>query len=327
MVGKIGGFFVLLQNFLLSRAKAELSPQLNHLSQTPGSINIAIKKVITEIDNIVLDLEGVTTKDYLKTKRRYQALETVLSFLVQEGYSQVRQEHISKKSGISKPLINFVLTWLNDLGVCQQIKTRKGGKKAPSIYILTLHNNYLKIIEYFKTKWSLLIEVTATFTEQLQKKILKKDTTSSSNEDSPKVPSKGINYFDLESASKEHLDFRRYFYRQEDFKNYLSEDQLRAYQYIIIQKLENLSEKDAYAIANRIPRVIEDSAWYYFEQCVKSFKFMKAAKSNSAYFIKMFNQQYKAYLDRRELKNIQATQKLGEKQESTLLIYKFFEQD
>ncbi|TKI88057.1 Replicase RepFR55, partial [Bacillus wiedmannii] len=136
---------MLLRNFLLSRAKAELSPHISHLSKKTGAINQSIKKVTTYIDNIVLEYEGVTTKDYL-TKRKYEALETVLSYLVQEGYSQVRQEHISKKSGISKPVINYVLTWLQDLGVCQQIKVRRHGKIAPSIYILTIHNNYLKII-------------------------------------------------------------------------------------------------------------------------------------------------------------------------------------
>ena len=44
---------MLLKNFLLSKAKSELSPQLHHLSKTPGSINKAIKKVIKEIDSIV----------------------------------------------------------------------------------------------------------------------------------------------------------------------------------------------------------------------------------------------------------------------------------
>ncbi len=153
---------MLLHNFLLSRAKSELSPHINHLSKKTGVINQSIKKVTTDIDNIVIKYEGVTTKDYL-TKRKYEALETILSYLVQEGYSQVKQDHISKKSGISKPIINYVLTWLQDLGVCQQIKVRRHGKIAPSIYILTIHNNYLKIIEYFKIKWAVAIDVCSTF--------------------------------------------------------------------------------------------------------------------------------------------------------------------
>ncbi|PEF71935.1 Replicase RepFR55, partial [Bacillus pseudomycoides] len=38
---------MLLHNFLLSRAKAELSPRIKHLSKTPGAINQEIKKVTT----------------------------------------------------------------------------------------------------------------------------------------------------------------------------------------------------------------------------------------------------------------------------------------
>ncbi|PFA37279.1 Replicase RepFR55, partial [Bacillus cereus] len=90
-------FFCDFTNFLLSQAKAELSPHIHHLSKTPGAINQSIKKVTTYIDSIVLECEGVTTKDYL-SKRKYEALETILSYLVQEGYSQVKQNHISKKS-------------------------------------------------------------------------------------------------------------------------------------------------------------------------------------------------------------------------------------
>lgn len=298
---------MLLKNFLLSRAKTELSPQLNHLSKTHGSVNRAIKKVIAEIDTIVQDYEGetTTTKEYL-TSRRYQALQSVLSFLVHEGYSQVRQDHISKKYGISKPLINDTFAWLEDLGVCQQIKTRKHGKKSPSIYILTLHNNYLKIVEYFKKKWSLLIEVTSTFTEQLTKKISEKEQSPSHNEDTPKILTKGINHFNLEEEPKNSSD------RKVDSDEYLSEDQKRAYQYILIQKVTNLSEKDAYAIANRMPSNIEKNEWYYFEQCVKSFENNKADESNPAYFMEIYNQQYNAYLDRQKRKTKEEnTQKRG----------------
>ncbi|MGQ0422788.1 Replicase RepFR55, partial [Bacillus sp. HC-Mk] len=62
---------MILQNFLLSRAKAELSPRIKHLPKTPGTINQAIKKITTYIDKIVLKHEGVTTKDYL-TNRQYE---------------------------------------------------------------------------------------------------------------------------------------------------------------------------------------------------------------------------------------------------------------
>lgn len=304
LCGKIlGGFFMLLKNFLLSRAKIELSPQLNHLSKTPGSINRAIKKVIADIDNIVLDHEGVSTKEHLKTKRRYEALETVLSFLVREGFSQVRQEYISKKSGISKPLINDILAWLEDLGVCQQIKTRRHGKKSPSIYILTLHNNYLKIIEYFKTKWSLLIEVTSTFTKILTNKINQKKQSKTPNKDIPKIVSKGINHFDLEEDStQENNRPKKYRDRTKDLEDYLTEDQQKAYFYIIGQHMTNLSEKDAYVIANRLPGEIDDVRRRLFEDCVLKYKFIKCEQSNVAHFMETFENEIKLYIQRKQNK-------------------------
>lgn len=60
--------------------------------------------------------------------------------------------------------------------------------------------------------------------------------------------------------------------------------------------------KDAYVIANRMPSSIGEDAWYYFEQCVKSFKHIKADESNPAYFMQMFNQQYNAFLKRQKRK-------------------------
>lgn len=126
---------MLLNNFLLSTAKRELSPHLVHVPR--GAINKTVQKVIKNIDIILFEHEGKTTKDFfIQTPRRYQALEVVLSYLVQEGYSQMKQEQISQKSGISIPIINFILKWLEDLEVCHQIKTRRHGKIAPSIYIL-----------------------------------------------------------------------------------------------------------------------------------------------------------------------------------------------
>ncbi|PEZ05298.1 Replicase RepFR55 [Bacillus sp. AFS018417] len=315
---------MLLKNFLLSRAKAELSPRIKHLSKTPGTINQAIKKVTTYIDDIVLEHEGVATKDHL-TKRKYEALETVLSYLVQEGYSQVKQDHISKKSGISKPVINYIFNWLQDLGVCQQIKVRRHGKIAPSIYILTLHNNYLKIVEYFRVKWAFTIDVCSTFTDQLKKKIFKKNNKLSHEDKPVQDASNGLDVFNLEESANPAVNNepKNRDDRLHDLSDYLSEDQQRAYNYIMLQKVTNLSEKDAYVIANRMPPDIGESTWYYFEQCVKWFKFNKADKSNPAHFIKMFGQQYKAYLVRRGREESEAISNLDKKRESTFIFYDF----
>ncbi|MFA2811915.1 Replicase RepFR55 [Bacillus mycoides] len=327
---------MLLKNFLLSRAKAELSPRIKHLPKTPGTINQAIKKVTTYIDNIVHENEGTTTKDYL-TKRKYEALETVLSYLVQEGYSQVKQDHISKKSGISKPVINFVFNWLQDLGVCQQIKVRRHGKIAPSVYILTIHNNYLKIIEYFKVKWALAIDVCSTFTSFLKNKISKKNVVTD-HDDMQKnklETSSSLDLFNIEEQSKSSADHeaKEKYNRLQDLNDYLTEDQKKAYYYILSQGVTYLSENDAYTIALRLPPDINSmgtSAEWSFKESVEWFDSNKADNSAPAHFIKMFGQKLKIYQDRRKRDVRDAQKKIsffGKKNDSKLIIYKFFEEN
>ena len=65
VVGKLGGFFcVIAQLFAQSSESRIKSPHQSPIKKT-GAINQSIKKVITYIDSIVLEYEGVTTKDYL----------------------------------------------------------------------------------------------------------------------------------------------------------------------------------------------------------------------------------------------------------------------
>ncbi|MGX5643061.1 Replicase RepFR55 [Bacillus toyonensis] len=321
---------MLLQNFLLSRAKAELSPHIHHLSKTPGAINQSIKKVITYIDNIVLEYEGVTTKDYL-TKRKYEALETVLSYLVQEGYSQVKQDRISKKSGISKPIINYVLNWLQDLGVCQQIKVRRHGKIAPSVYILTLHNNYLKIIEYFKVKWAVVINVCSTFTKFLKSKISKKSDVTDLEDIQKNIlkPSPYLDLFSIEEYSKPAVDNegKEKENRLQDLNDYLSDDQKKAYYYILSQELTYLSENDAYTIALRLPPDIDRYTRWDFEECVQWFQFNKANNSNPAHFIKMFVQKSKQNHERRQRDSQKKNSLFGTHNNNKVLFYNFLEEN
>ncbi|OUB80900.1 Replicase RepFR55 [Bacillus wiedmannii] len=321
---------MLLQNFLLSRAKAELSPHIHHLSKNPGAVNQSIKKVITYIDNIVLECEGLTTRDYL-TKRKYEALETVLSYLVQEGYSQVKQDHICKKSGISKPVINYVFNWLQDLGVCQQLKVRRHGKIAPSVYILTIHNNYLKIVEYFKIKWAVAINVCSTFTRFLKNKISKKSDVTDLEIMQKKnfKPSPFLNLFGIEGQSKSAIDHEENEQRNrlQDLNDYLSDDQKRAYYYILSQELTYLSENDAYTIALRLPPNIDRYTRWDFEECVQWFHFNKADNSNPAYFMKMFVQKSKQNQDRRKRDTQKKNPLLGTNNNSKFLFYNFLEEN
>ncbi|SCB02498.1 Uncharacterized protein BWINRA5_05975 [Bacillus mycoides] len=320
---------MLLRNFLLSRAKAELSPHIHHLPKTPGAINQAIKKITSYIDSVVLECEGATTKDYL-TKRKYDALETVLSYLVQEGYSQVRQEHISKKSGISKPIINYIFNWLQDLGVCQQIKVRRHGKIAPSVYILTIHNNYLKIVEYFKIKWAVAINVCSTFTRFLKNQISKKSDVTDLEfmQKNNFKPSPSLDFFGIEEQSKTAVDHeeKEKNNRLQDLNDYLTYDQKKAYYYILSQELTHLSESDAYTIALRLPLKIDRYTKWDFEECVQWFQFNKAEKSNPAHFIKMFNQKSKENQDRRK-RNAQNTNSLLDTNNThTFVFYNFLEE-
>ncbi|WP_144518170.1 Replicase RepFR55 [Bacillus thuringiensis] len=327
---------MLLTNFLLSTAKRELSPQLYRISKCKeGAINQAVKNVIKDIDSILLNLENVTTKEFFeKTPRRYKALEVVLSYLVQEGYSQMKQVQISQKSGISVPLINFILNWLEDLEVCHQIKTRRHNKIAPSIYILSLHNNYLKIIEYFKQKWALTIHVFSTFTEFLSKKIgKKKHNDIDKKENVPVSTCHGFNLFtpieetvEVEAEEKENeeqethpKEAKKLKLRFQKMDEHMSDAQKKLYMYILTQDT-NISEKDAYTIALRMPPDVDWEVKKTFEDCVQHFELNKSQVSTPAHFIKIYTKQLTANRERRdrEAKEYLANTEFGKPYKSTI---------
>lgn len=328
--GKIGGLFVLLTNFLLSKAKRELSPQLHRIpTGKTGAINQAVKSVIKDIDSILFECEGKTTKEYFeKTPRRYEALETVLSYLVQEGFSQMKQKQISQKSGISVPIINFILNWLEDLEVCHQIKTRRHNKIAPSIYILSLHNNYLKIVEYFKQKWALTIDVFSTFTKFLSKKINKKHKKDSrNNKDTPASPCHGFDLFtpvepvEVEVEEQETIpkEDKKLKLRFQEMDEHMSDAQKKLYMYILTQDT-NISEKDAYTIALRMPPDVDWEIKKTFEDCVRHFESNKSQVSTPAHFIKIYTKQLTANRERRarEAKEHLANTEFGKPYKSTI---------
>lgn len=318
--GKIGGFFMLLNNFLLSTAKRELSPQLVHVPQ--GAINKTVQKVIKAIDLILLDTEGKTTKDFfIQTPRRYKALEVVLSYLVQEGYSQMRQNQISEKSGISVPIINFILNWLEDLEVCHQIKTRRHGKIAPSIYILSLNTNYLKIIEYFKQKWAFSIDIFSTFTKFLSKKLSKKQEKSTEHAEKPPVPTcQGIDILDAVALSNEETEEKepennpnpveKLEMRFREMDEWMSEGQQKLYLYML-SKDTNITEKDAYTIAVRMPPDVDWEVRKTFEDCVQYFEINKSQDSTPAHFMTIYTKQLTANRERRDKQSKENIRNIG----------------
>ncbi|HDX9577642.1 TPA: Replicase RepFR55 [Bacillus pseudomycoides] len=313
---------MLLNNFLLSTAKRELSPHLVHVPQ--GAINKTVQKVIKAIDTILLDTEGKTTKDFfIQTPRRYKALEVVLSYLVQEGYSQMRQNQISEKSGISVPIINFILNWLEDLEVCHQIKTRRHGKIAPSIYILSLNTNYLKIIEYFKQKWAFSIDIFSTFTKFLSKKLSKKQEKPTDQIEKPTVPTcQGVDILDSVAPTNEEAEEKEneeqetnpdkdkkmetrllnlLAARLHEMNDFMSEAQQKLYMYILTQDTHITSE-DAYTIALRMPKKIGRDAQKIFEDCVDHFEYNKADVSTPANFMEIYTDKLTAYRERQDRK-------------------------
>ncbi|HDR4885516.1 TPA: Replicase RepFR55 [Bacillus cereus] len=311
---------MLLNNFLLSTAKRELSPHLVHVPT--GAINKTVQKVIKAIDLILLDTEGKTTKDFfVQTPRRYKALEVVLSYLVQEGYSQMRQNQISEKSGISVPIINFILNWLEDLEVCHQIKTRRHGKIAPSIYILSLNTNYLKIIEYFKQKWAFSIDIFSTFTKFLSKKLSKKHEKPTDQTEKPTVPTcQGVDILDSIAPANGELEEKEpenaanpvsnLELRFQEMDEWMSEEQQKLYLYIL-SKNTNITEKDAYTIAVRMPPDIDWEARKTFEDCVQYFEINKSQESTPAHFMKIYTKQITANRERREEKAKENIQNIG----------------
>jgi len=309
---------VFIRNFLLSSALKDLNPHIQHLSPKEGTINRHVKHVISYIDHILLDCEAKNTYDYLDSPQKYRALETILSFLVQNGYSQVSQKKLSRKSKVSLPLINEIICFLEDLGVCHQIKTRRHGKIAPSVYILALHNNYLKILEYFKEKWALTIDVCSTFTDFLCKSFNKKKDIQS-EETQLLSTSTGLDLFnpvEVEPEEKENEEQETnsdedkkletslqeiLAARLQEMNDFMSEDQKKLYLYML-SKNTNITEKDAYTIALRMPPDVDWEVRKTFEECVRYFEHTQSDVSTPAHFIEMYTNKINAYRELRKEK-------------------------
>ncbi|MGH0944998.1 hypothetical protein ACQVTS_28205 [Bacillus mycoides] len=275
---------MLIKNFLLSKAKSELSPKLRHLTGKKGKVNRAIKKVMKEIDSLIFEEEGMTTELIsIQTPRRYQALQTILSYLVHEGFSCAKQVTMAKKAGISKPLINETLSWLENLGLCQQIKTRNGGKKGPSVYILTIHNNYLDILSYFRQKWYVTIEPTETVSKLFQKKKDEEQNKKESEETEiqekqPKTKTKGLRYFDLNTSSE----------ALEDLEEHASSDQKRAFNLakLRFEKHSDISEEDCYKIAMKMPKSMDKTAFDAYCSTLESLNVQASSIDHIAAWVK-----------------------------------------
>ncbi|PFV31177.1 Replicase RepFR55, partial [Bacillus cereus] len=211
--------------------------------------------------------------------------------------------------------------WLEDLEVCHQIKTRRHGKIAPSIYILSLNTNYLKIIEYFKQKWAFSINIFSTFTKFLSKKLSKKQKKPIDQNEKPTVPTcQGIDILDSVAPINEEVEEKEpenaptlgeklelRFHKMDEF---MSEDQKRLYIYLL-SKDTNITEKDAYTIALRMPPDVDWEVRKTFEDCVQMFEVNKSQVSTPAHFMKIYTQQLTANRERRDKQSKENIRNIG----------------
>ena len=79
----------------------------------------------------------------------------------------------------------------------------------------------------------------------------------------------------------------------------MSEDQKKLYMYII-SKDTNITEKDAYTIALRMPPDVDWEARKTFEDCVQFFEINKSQESTPAHFMKIYTKQLTANRKRRQ---------------------------
>ncbi|PFA40585.1 Replicase RepFR55, partial [Bacillus cereus] len=188
---------------------------------------------------------------------------------------------------------------------------------------------YLKIIEYFKIKWAVAIDVCSTFTEFLSGKLFKKSVVANHEDikNDIQVSSNSVDIYSINKQEKSNTDckLKEKNNRLQDLDDYLSEDQKKAYYYILSQELNHLSEKDAYTIALRMPPYIDRYARWDFEECVQWFQYNEAQNSNPAHFIKMFGQKSKQNWERRNQNAIEKKSLHGTNKKREFVFYNFLE--
>ncbi len=113
----------------------------------------------------------------------------------------------------------------------------------------------------------------------------------------------------------------------QDLNDYLSDDQKKAYYYILSQELTYLSENDAYIIALRLPPDIDRYTRWDIEECVQWFQFNTAEISNPAHFIKMFNQKSKQNQERRKRHTKKTNSFLGANNNRKFIFFNFLEEN
>lgn len=156
-----------IKNFLLSKVKSDLSDKAPILSKE--QITNVVEYNLHVIDELLLDLEGVTYAEYAPSNKQHKILRSFISTLAYQGFTQAKEITLAEKFNVSRPTLRSVIEFLEDLGVIHKLLNRRKAKRAPSVYILALHPYYLNNLKYFKQNFIEDICVSEIYTSYFTK--------------------------------------------------------------------------------------------------------------------------------------------------------------
>ncbi|MEQ7807788.1 Lrp/AsnC family transcriptional regulator [Priestia aryabhattai] len=227
-----------IKNFLLSKVKSDLSDKAPILSK--AQITNVVEYNLHVIDELLLDLEGVTYAEYAPSNKQHKILRSFISALAYQGFTQAKEITLAEKFNVSRPTLRSVIEFLEDLGIIHKLLNRRKAKRAPTVYILVLHPHYLNNLKYFKQNFIEDINVSEIYTSYFTKEFTELFTKTKSqtpceskSEESKKIPNK-VNEV---NSSKDNILYR---------ENNISDDQDISFK-------EYHNEKEKYAAAQGVP--------------------------------------------------------------------------
>ncbi|MED4587866.1 hypothetical protein [Priestia flexa] len=156
-----------IKNFLLSKVKKELGNKSPILNKT--DLTKVVEYNLNVIDDILLDIEGITFAEYTPSSKRYKALRKFISALAHQGFTQATEESLAKMCKVSRPLIREVIGFLEELNLIHKLKNRRRNLYAPTVYVLVLHPYYLHNLKYLKENYAGNLEVSEVYTTYFTK--------------------------------------------------------------------------------------------------------------------------------------------------------------
>lgn len=227
-----------IKNFLLSKVKSDLSDKAPILSK--DQITNVVEYNLHVIDQILLNIEGVTYAEHTPSNKQYKTLRSFISTLAHQGFTQAKEVTLAEKFNVSRPTLRSVIEFLEDLGVIHKLLNRRKARRAPTVYILALHPYYLANLNYFKQNFIEDISVSEVYTSYFTKELTQNFTKVESQtpcESKPEVSKKVPNKVNEVNSSKDNILYR---------EDYISDDQDITFK-------EYHNEKEKYAAAQGVP--------------------------------------------------------------------------